>query len=351
MAPFFRICRKMGIIANNLYFINFFKQDLARYIIIESHFKLCYTNIILLINEKSIFVGTERDRTFEMTFDWKKDGKRIIVICLASVIMAVNTKTFVRAGGLYPGGVMGLTILIQAIFENFFAITVPYTVVNLLLNMVPIYIGFRFIGKKFTLYSCLMIVLTSVLTDMIPGYEITSDILLISIFGGIICGFVISLCLLMNATTGGTDFIAIFLSEKKGVDSWNLIMGVNVIIILLAGLLFGWEKALYSIIFQYASTQILHMLYKKYQKQTLFIVTNHAKDVCMAIYDASGHGATILEGEGSYGHCERDIVYSVVSREESKTVVNAVKDADESAFVNAIRTEELFGRFYQRPTE
>lgn len=286
-----------------------------------------------------------------MSFDLKKDGKRIIVICLASVIMAVNTKTFVRTGGLYPGGVMGLTILIQAIFENFFHVAIPYTVVNLLLNMIPIYIGFRYIGKKFTLYSCLMIVLTSVLTDIIPGYAITYDILLISIFGGIICGFVISLCLMMNATTGGTDFIAIFLSEKKGVDSWNLIMGVNVIIIMLAGLLFGWEKALYSIIFQYASTQILHMLYKRYQKQTLFIVTNNAKDVCKAIYDASGHGATILEGEGSYEHCERDIVYSVVSREESKVVMRAIKETDKSAFVNTIRTDELFGRFYQRPTE
>ncbi|MCM1387739.1 MAG: YitT family protein [Bacillus sp. (in: Bacteria)] len=286
-----------------------------------------------------------------MSFDLKKDGKRIIVICLASVIMAVNTKTFVRTGGLYPGGVMGLTILIQAVFENFFHITVPYTVVNLLLNMIPIYIGFRYIGKKFTLYSCLMIVLTGILTDAIPGYVITYDILLISIFGGIICGFVISLCLMMNATTGGTDFIAIFLSEKKGVDSWNIIMGVNVVIIMLAGLLFGWKQALYSIIFQYASTQVLHMLYQRYQKQTLFIVTNHAKDICKVIYDISGHGATILEGEGSYEHCERDIVYSVVSKEESKKVVRAVKKADEGAFVNAIRTEELFGRFYQKPTE
>ena len=286
-----------------------------------------------------------------MTFDLKKDGKRIIVICIASVIMAINTKTFVRTGGLYPGGVMGLTILIQAIFENFLHITIPYTIVNLLLNMLPIYIGFRFIGKKFTLYSCLMIVLNSILTDIIPAYIITYDTLLISIFGGIISGVAISMCLMMNATTGGTDFLAIYLSEKKGVESWNLILGINAVIISLAGLLFGWDKALYSIIYQFASTQVLHMLYKRYQKQTLFIVTNKPKDVCAAINAVSQHGATILKGEGSYEHCERDIVYSVVSREESKEVVRAVKEADTSAFVNAIRTEELFGRFYQRPTE
>lgn len=286
-----------------------------------------------------------------MSFDLKKDGKRIIVICLASVIMAVNIKTFVRTGGLYPGGVTGLTILLQSIFGQFLNWNVPYTLINLLLNMVPVYIGFRYIGRKFTLYSCLMIVLTAILTDIIPGLAITYDILLISIFGGIISGMVVSLCLLMNATTGGTDFIAIYLSEKKGVDSWNIILGVNVVIISVAGILFGWDKALYSIIFQYASTQVLHVLYKRYQKQTLFVVTNKAQAVCDAINMISMHGATVMEGKGSYEHRERSVVYSVVSKEESKAVIRAIKEADDAAFVNTIRTEELFGRFYQRPTE
>ena len=286
-----------------------------------------------------------------MTFDLKKDGKRIVIICLASVIMAVNIKTFVSTGGLYPGGATGLTILIQSIFERFFEIKVSYTPVNLLLNVVPIYIGFRFIGKKFTLYSCLMIILTGILTDVIPDVAVTYDILLISIFGGIINGFVVSLCLSMNATTGGTDFISIFLSEKKGVDSWNFILAFNIIIIMIAGLLFGFDKALYSIIYQYASTQMLHMLYTRYQKQTLFIVTNNAEAVCEAINTVSMHGATIISGEGSYEHQKRKVVYSVVSKEESKEVINAVKEADEGAFVNALRTEELFGRFYYRPNE
>lgn len=286
-----------------------------------------------------------------MSFDWKKDGKRIGVICLASLIMAVNIKTFVRTGGLYPGGATGLTILIQRVAEMFFQINIPYTAVNLVLNAVPIYIGFRFIGKKFTLYSCLMIVLTSVLTDIIPEEVITYDTLLISVFGGLINGVVISMCLHMNATTGGTDFISIYLSEKNGVDSWNLILGLNIVILTFAGILFGWDKALYSIIFQYASTQILRALYKRYQKHTLFIVTNKTKEVCTAIYSISNHGATILEGEGSYEHHERNIVYSVVSGEESKKVLRAIKKADPTAFINMFKTEELAGSFYQRPTE
>ena len=286
-----------------------------------------------------------------MTFELKKDGKRILVICLASVLLAVNTKTFVRTGDLFPGGVMGITLLLQHIAETFFNVEIPYTVVNLLLNAIPIYIGFKFIGKKFTLYSCLMIVLSSVLTDMIPAYVVTYDILLISIFGGIISGTAVSMCLLMNATSGGTDFIAIYLSDKKGVDSFNVILGVNMVILAIAGILFGWDRALYSIIFQYASTQTLHILYRKYQQATLFIVTNKAKEVCNAIYKLSRHGATVMDSQGSYEGQERSMVYSVVSSAESKKVVEFVKRVDPDAFINVVRTEQLQGRFYHKPAE
>lgn len=286
-----------------------------------------------------------------MDFDLKKDTKRLLVICLAAVVMAGNIKTFVRAGDLFPGGATGLTILIQRAFEMFFDVKLPYSLVNILLNALPIYIGFRYIGKKFTLYSCVMIFLTGFLTDIMPSYVVTYDTLLISIFGGMINGFAISVCLLMNATTGGTDFLAIYFSDKKGVDSFNLILGLNIVILSVAGFLFGWDKALYSIIFQFASTQVLHVLYKKYQKKTLFIVTNRPKEVCQIITETTHHGATILDGEGFYEGKERSVVYSVVSSAECKTVIQSVKAVDPQAFINAVRTEELTGRFYQKPAD
>lgn len=278
-------------------------------------------------------------------------GCQKICDCLsAAVIMALNIKTFVRTGGLFPGGATGLTILIQRSARMFFHIEVPYTLVNVILNAIPVYIGFRYIGKKFTGYSCLMILLSGILTDLLPGYSITS-IPCSSVFSEAINGSVMSLCLFGNATTGGTDFIAIFLSERKGMDAWNLVLGLNVLILAVAGLLFGWDKALYSIIYQYASTQVLHTLYKKYQQQTLFIVTDHPRAVCDAISQVSHHGATILTGEGSYELEERNMVYSVVSSAESKHVIKAVREVDEHAFINAIKTSQLSGRFYQKPED
>ena len=276
---------------------------------------------------------------------------RIIAICAASFIMALNIKTFVRTGGLFPGGASGLTLLIQESAQKFLGLKLPYSIINLIINAFPVYIGFRYIGKRFTMLSCLVIFLTSILTDIIPSYIITQDILLISIFGGLINGAAISLCLLMDATSGGTDFVSIYLSEKRGIDSFNVTLAINGVILTIAGILFGWDKALYSIIFQYASTSTIHLLYRKYQQATLFIVTTKPKEVCDVIARLSNHGATVLEGEGSYEHNERNVVYSVVSSAEAGSVVSAVKEADPGAFVNVLKTERVIGRFYRRPED
>ena len=96
-----------------------------------------------------------------MTFEWKKDGKRVLVVLLAAALMALNIKSFVRAGDLFPGGVTGLTVLIQRIGEKYLGVELPYSPINILLNAFPVYVGFRFVGKKFTLLSLLLIVVSS----------------------------------------------------------------------------------------------------------------------------------------------------------------------------------------------
>lgn len=282
---------------------------------------------------------------------WLRTIRSFVLVSLASFVMALNIKTFVRTGDLVPGGVTGLSLLIQRVCERFLGLSLPYTVINVVLNLVPVYIGFRYIGKKFTGLSCYMIVLSSVLTDLIPSLPITYDTLLISVFGGIVNGFVVTLCLLAGATSGGTDFISIFLSERTRIDSWNVIFGFNVVVLLCAGFLFGWDRALYSIIFQFVSTQIIKTFYGRYQQETLFIVTEYPEKVCDVIISVSNHDATVMQGEGAYGGASKKVVYSVVSRGEYKAIIKAVKKADPQAFVNCVRTDALVGRFYTRPQE
>ena len=280
--------------------------------------------------------------------DAKVEVKRYGCAVIAAVIFAVNIKTFVRAGGLYPGGFNGLTLLIQGIFREFAGMEIPYTLINVALNAIPVLIGLKYIGIKFTLSSCVVIVLSSILTDLIPSQPITYDPLLISIFGGLINGFVVSLCLIGNTSSGGTDFIAIYFSEKNGQDIWNYILCGNAVILVAAGLLFGWDKALYSIIFQFTSTQMVQMLHQRYKKHTLFIITRHPDEVYEEISKLSHHSATRIDGTGCYSGDNTAMIYSVVSREEAKLLVKKVAEVDPQAFVNIIKTDFINGRFYYK---
>lgn len=265
--------------------------------------------------------------------------------------MAANIKIFVRAGNLFPGGFSGLTVLIQRIFLQFTHIEIPYSLLNYTLNLFPAIIGFKMVGKKFTIYSCTVIALTGILVDMIPQQAVTFDPLLIAIFGGILNGTSIGITLKGGASTGGTDFLAMYISKKFDVSSWNYVLGFNVVMLVIAGALFGWDAALYSIIFQFVSTQVVNALHIRYKKVTLNIITHKADEMQNQLLSFTHHGVTRFEGEGCYLKENVSMLYTVVSNEQMKDVMKLVHDIDEHAFVNVIKTQTLEGRFWQEPIE
>ena len=277
---------------------------------------------------------------------------RVGMIALSSLIVAINLKSFVAAGDLFPGGFTGITRLIQRCALEFAEVELPFAPINLTLNAIPAAISFKLVGKRFTLYSCLTIVLTSIFTDLIPAFAITEDKLLICIFGGIINGFAGCLCLWVRVTSGGTDFIAIALSERKNVDAWTYIFCGNVVLLFIAGYLFGWDRALYSMLYQYACTQVIKMLDPDGRRATLLIVTGRetAGGVCAQIQETN-HTATLMEGVGLYNGEPCVIIYSVVSDGEVRSLARKIRQSDPKAFVNVLRTQRVVGKFYRRPRD
>lgn len=276
---------------------------------------------------------------------------RLFVVVVASILFAWNLCCFAKTANLFPGGFSGLSLLLQEIVFKFLHIRIPYTIFNIVLNLFPIYIAFKYIGKKFTLYSILTIFLSSIFVDILPQYIFTQDILLVSVFGGLINGFAISLCLNVGATTGGTDFISIFLSQQKGIDAWNYILLGNAIMLIIAGTLFGWPIALYSIIYQFCSTQIIQMLYKRYKKETLFIISDKSDKIYHAIKELTNHDATLFKGIGCYEEKEKTLIYSVINAEAKRQLIPLIRSIDPHAFINIVKTEELSGRFHNIPND
>jgi uncharacterized membrane-anchored protein YitT (DUF2179 family) len=278
--------------------------------------------------------------------------KRLLLVLTGSLLMAFTMNTFVKAGGILPGGFTGLVLLIQEICLRFFNFHLPFSVFYYLLNLIPAAVCFRFIGKKFALYSILMVVISGFLIDWMPHMFINfiqlHDTLLSAVFGGLLYSISISLCLHAGATSGGTDFIAIYISEKYKRDAWNYILAYNCVILCVAGFLFSLDKALYSIIFQYVNTAGIGILYKAYQQRTLFIITNMPNEIYNVINEKTHHGATCFEGHGLYENKNRVMLYSVITASEVKDLIPAIAKIDPSAFINVIKTDHLNGKFFQK---
>jgi len=287
------------------------------------------------------------DKKISQTF-W-----RLFLVSTGAVLMAFNINSFVHAGGLFPGGFTGLSLLIQETCLRYGNFEIPFSVPYYILNAVPAAVCFKFIGKKFTLYSILFIFISGFLTDWMPSMFIKfiqlHDTLLSAVFGGVLNAFAIALCLYAGATSGGTDFIAIFISERYHKDSWNYIFLGNCVMLATAGILFSMDKSLYSIIFQFTTTMALRAFYRNYQQMTLLIITNKPDLVYSAISEKAHHGATFFEGFGSYEKKSRTLIYSVVTASQIKTLIPAIRKVDGDAFINILKTDQLNGKFYQRP--
>ncbi len=281
----------------------------------------------------------------------KDDIRRIILCILSGIIISLNLQLLVRSGRLYPGGLSGTTILIQDICDKFAGFQIPYGRLYLLLNLPPIWLGFKKIGTKFTLYTLITVGTVTLLTELIPQSTITTDPLLVAVFGGIINGASIAVALSAGATTGGTDFISIFVTENTPVDGFTVILGFNAVMLSIAGFLFGWERALYSIIFQYVSTEVVHFLNTRYKKDTVFVVTDHPEEIVASLRTCIRHGVTEMKVLGTYEGQQRTLIYTVISSPELKKVLKALRDTDPQAFVNVVRTERVTGRFYIKPND
>lgn len=284
----------------------------------------------------------------EKTSVGKEVGKLLLLTVSAS-IFAFNVKSFVTAGNLVPGGFSGIAILGQYISKDYWNLSIPYSALYLPLNAIPIIVALRNIGKRFTFYSIYVIVVSSVLTDLIPVINVTEDILLISVFGGILNGVGISICVLCGACSGGTDFISIYFSERKGISTWNYVLAFNALIILSAGLIYGYDYALYSIIYQFVGTQVLNFMDRRMQKDTLLIITEMPDEVSTVINNLTLHASTIIKGQGGFSGMDKYLVYSVIGRNEAAKLTLEIKKVDPNAFVNVLRTDRLSGNFYMKP--
>lgn len=268
---------------------------------------------------------------------------------VAAFLMAINLNSFVHDGNIVPCGFSGLAVLITRIGNKFNFETLSYSVLYLLFNLPATILVIRNVGKRFTFISLIDVVMTSVFVKIIPYINITDDLLLAAVFGGILNGLSNSLVLVGEGCGGGLDFISIYAAKKFKKSFWNEAMVLNAIMISIAGLLFGWEAALYSIIFQFVNAQVLNYADNRYKRSCLVIITEKTDEVCQAIYKDFHHTVTILNGIGGFTQEERKVLYTVCGQYETNNLVEKILSLDSKAFINITHSQRVIGNFHEKP--
>lgn len=281
----------------------------------------------------------------------KKDIKTFIMIVVSALVYSIAMKAFVEAGNLFPGGFSGLSRLLSQVLREFFQINISFSIIYIALHIGPTILVYKYVGHRFTIFSIIQYVLVSIFTEVLPSFPLTQDMLLIAVFGGILGGTGISIALKQNASSGGTDFIAIYFANKFNVSTWNYVMIANMGILLIAGYLFGWNVALYSIIYQFCSTQVVNMRHDRYKLVTLMIVTEDADVVSEAIFKTVRHGITVLDGKGAYSKLDKKLLYMTINAYQVQEVIKAIRQVDPKVFINISKTERIVGNYYQKPLD
>lgn len=283
--------------------------------------------------------------------DIKQIIKMSFWIIVSAVLQALALSSFSVPAKVYPSGVIGLTRLISDVMSEFFNIDFPYFYLYLFINVILAIIVYRHIGKLFTIFSLIQTVLVSVLASIFGQYIILNDRLLISIFGGLISGAGAGVALMNGASSGGTDFLSVYYSNKYHRSMWNYVFIFNMVLIAITGLLFGFEAAAYSIVYQYMSNFMIQKMHKRYTHEAIFIVTKHPEEVISSILNNVRHGITKIEAKGAYKNEDETLLYTVVNTFEVSEVVKYALNGDPNAFIETREVSEVYGNYYQKPLD
>ncbi|WP_408010669.1 YitT family protein [Pseudalkalibacillus sp. A8] len=272
--------------------------------------------------------------------------KKIIFILMGAALGALSLNYFLIPANVYASGFTGIAQLLAGVLRNT-PIPASTGILLFILNIPVAILGWMKVGKSFTIYSVISVVATTFFLEIIPIKVISEDILLNAVFGGVIAAIGIGFTLKWGASTGGMDIIAMVLSRMKDRPIGIYFFTLNAAIILTAGLLYGWEKALYTLVTLYVTSRVIDVIHTRHEKLTAMIITKKGKEIQQAIHQKMVRGITKIPAKGGFTDEDKELLIIVVTRYELYDLEQAIKEVDPHAFTNIVNTTGIFGFFRQ----
>lgn len=279
-----------------------------------------------------------------------KNFNTTVLVILSAFLTSVYTTTFVKPAGILSGGFMGIAILVEMV-GGLFNIGIDAAFVLILLNAPLALFCAKKISPRFVFFSIANVFLTSAMLNIVPAFNLDLDPILCVIFGGFVSGMSVVTALKGYASTGGTDFIALYVSNKSGKEIWMQVFCCNALMLIIFGFIFGFEKAGYSILFQFVSTKTVSTFHIRYKRVVLQIFTNKKEEILEGYFSRCMHGITAVDGIGGYSKKPVSMLTAIVSSYEVDELIDAMIQMDPNVIVNVTKSEKYVGRFYTSPIE
>lgn len=271
--------------------------------------------------------------------------RRFLLMTVGALLAAVGLEIFLIPNNIIDGGVVGISIMVSHVTG------LQLGLFTFVLNLPFLVIGYKQIGKTFalsTLYSVACLSIFVGILHPIPG--LTKDVFLATIFGGIIDGVGVGLIIRNGGSLDGTEIIAIILDKKSGFSIGEIVMFFNLFILSAAGFVFGWNKAMYSLIAYFIVFKAIDIVVEGLdESKAVMIISEKYDEITSAISDRLGRSGTMLEGRGGYSKNETSVLYIVVSRLEIAKLKSIVLNFDPNALITVGSVEVAGKKYLKKP--
>lgn len=276
----------------------------------------------------------------------EKYAEKISASLFYALLSSIAVNFFFQSGNIYASGLTGLAQIISTVSERTLGFSVSIAAAYYIMNIPLFILAWKHIGHKFTIFTFITVTIGSLFIELIPVVTITKDPIINAVFGGLTMGLGVGYNLRNHISGGGTDIISLYIRKKTGHDVGNITMLINVFILSIAGLLFGWQSVLYSMLSIFVSGRVTDAVFTKQRKMQALIITSRADKVIKMVHKKLNRGVTCINNaEGTYNREQKSVLLTVITRAEFSEFKYWMKKTDPTAFVSVSEDVRIIGRF------
>lgn len=269
--------------------------------------------------------------------------KNLLFLTIGAIITAFALESFLVPNNIIDGGVIGISMIVSHIAKLNLGLLI------LIINTPFIIMAFKKMGAKFVVQTVYANIILAVFLNLFHHYKVTGDLLLSTVFGGIILGFGVGVILKHEGSLDGTEMLSLVVARRFGCSVGEFIMGINVFIYLAAGKVFSWESAMYSIMTYFIASKVIDMVMEGLNSsKSVRIISDEATAIGQALIEKLDISVTYLQGIGGYTGQDKDLIYCVISRLELPKMLDIIKEIDSNAFVSVVDVHEVYGGRFKK---